>query len=165
MGVTRSHDELQALGYDHLLQQFARNGAFAPGGALELPVLVSGEGACRVTDTRGVEHLDALSGMFCMQLGYDHGEEIAEAAAEQLRTMPYTTNWSTATPTAIELATELARRAPGDISHAFFCGGGSEEPCGRVGLRGASTSLVGGGAGGRGYRAISVLFAYRASAS
>ena len=126
MGMTRTHEELQELGYDHLLQQFARNGAFAPGGALELPVLVRGEGACRVTDTRGVEHLDALSGMFCMQLGYGHGEEIAEAAAEQLRTMPYTTNWSTATPTAIELATELARRAPGDISHAFFCGGGSE---------------------------------------
>ena len=61
-----------------------------------------------------------------MQLGYDHGEEIAEAAAAQLRSIPYTTNWSTATPTAIELATELARRAPGDISHAFFCGGGSE---------------------------------------
>ena len=71
MGMTtRSHDELQELVYDHLLQQFARNGAFAPGGGLELPVLVRGEGACRVTDTRGVEHLDALSGMFCMQLGY-----------------------------------------------------------------------------------------------
>lgn len=126
MGMTRTHDELQGLAYGHLLQQFARNGAFAPGGPLELPVLVRGEGACRVTDTRGVEHLDALSGMFCMQLGYDHGEEIAEAAATQLRSMPYTTNWSTATPTAIELATELAARAPGDISHAFFCGGGSE---------------------------------------
>ncbi|MGD9573062.1 MAG: aminotransferase class III-fold pyridoxal phosphate-dependent enzyme [Thermoleophilia bacterium] len=126
MGVTRTHDELQGLAYGHLLQQFARNGSFAPGGDLELPVLASGDGACRVTDTRGVEHLDALSGMFCMQLGYGHGEEIAEAAAAQLRSMPYTTNWSTATPTAIELATELARRAPGDISHAFFCGGGSE---------------------------------------
>ena len=86
---------------------------------------VRGEG-CEVIDTRGVRHLDALSGMFCMQLGYDHGEEIAEAAAEQLRPIPYTTNWSTATPAAIELAAELAARAPGDITHAFFTCGGSE---------------------------------------
>lgn len=122
MGVT--HEELQARAHDHLLQQFARNGAFGPGLA-DLPVYVSGEG-CEVTDSRGVQHLDALSGMFCLQLGYDHGEEIAEAAAEQLRAIPYTTNWSSATPAAIDLATELAARAPGDISHTFFTCGGSE---------------------------------------
>ena len=109
MGMTQTHDELQALAHDHLVQQFARNGAFGPGLA-ELPVYVRGEG-CEVIDTRGVRHLDALSGMFCMQLGYDHGAEIAEAAAEQLAAIPYTTNWSTATPAAINLATELAARS------------------------------------------------------
>ena len=124
MGMTQTHDELQALAHDHLVQQFARNGAFGPGLA-ELPVYVRGEG-CEVIDTRGVRHLDALSGMFCMQLGYDHGAEIAEAAAEQLAAIPYTTNWSTATPAAINLAAELAARAPEDITHAFFTCGGSE---------------------------------------
>jgi adenosylmethionine-8-amino-7-oxononanoate aminotransferase len=119
-----SHDELQLLAHDHLVQQFARNGAFGPGLA-ELPVWVRGEG-CEVIDSRGDRYLDGLSSLFCMQLGYDHGEEIAEAAAEQLRTIPYTTNWSTATPVAIELAAALAARAPGDVTHAFFTCGGSE---------------------------------------
>jgi adenosylmethionine-8-amino-7-oxononanoate aminotransferase len=123
MGMS-SHDRLQLLAHDHLVQQFARNGAFGPGLA-ELPVWVRGEG-CEVIDSRGERHLDGLSSLFCMQLGYDHGEEIAEAAAEQLRTIPYTTNWSTATPVAIELAAELAARAPGDVTHAFFTCGGSE---------------------------------------
>ena len=122
MGMT--HDELQVLAHDHLVQQFARNGAFGPGLA-ELPVWVRGEG-CEVIDTRGERYIDGLSSLFCMQLGYDHGEEIAEAAAAQLRAIPYTTNWSTATPVAIELAAALAARAPGDITHAFFTCGGSE---------------------------------------
>ena len=92
MGMT--HDELQALAHDHLVQQFARNGAFGPGLA-ELPVWVRGEG-CEVIDSRGERYIDGLSSLFCMQLGYDHGEEIAEAAAAQLRAIPFTTNWSTA---------------------------------------------------------------------
>ena len=74
MGMT--HDELQVLAHDHLVQQFARNGAFGPGLA-ELPVWVRGEG-CEVIDSRGERYIDGLSSLFCMQLGYDHGEEIAE---------------------------------------------------------------------------------------
>lgn len=119
-----SHDELQRLAADHLVQGFARNGAFGPGRA-ELPVWVRGEG-CEVIDSRGERHLDGLSSLYCMQLGYDHAAEIAEAAAEQMRAIPYTTNWSTATPAAIELAAALGERAPGDVNHAFFTCGGSE---------------------------------------
>jgi adenosylmethionine-8-amino-7-oxononanoate aminotransferase len=122
MGV--SHDRLQSLAHDHLVQQFARNGAFGPGRA-ELPVWVRGEG-CEVIDSRGDRYLDGLSSLFCMQLGYDHGEEFAAVAAEQLMAIPYTTNWSNATPVAIELAAALAERAPGDLTHAFFTCGGSE---------------------------------------
>jgi adenosylmethionine-8-amino-7-oxononanoate aminotransferase len=123
MGMSR-HDQLQRLAHDHLVQQFARNGAFGPGLA-ELPVWVRGEG-CEVIDTHGERYLDGLSALFCMQLGYDHGDEIAEAAAAQLRAIPYSTNWSNATPVAIELAAALAERAPGDLNHAFFTCGGSE---------------------------------------
>jgi adenosylmethionine-8-amino-7-oxononanoate aminotransferase len=119
-----SHDTLQALAHDHLVQQFARNGAFGPGRA-ELPVWVRGEG-CEVIDTHGERYLDGLSSLFCMQVGYDHGEEIAEAAAAQLRELPFSTNWGNATPVAIELAAALAERAPGDLTHAFFTCGGSE---------------------------------------
>jgi adenosylmethionine-8-amino-7-oxononanoate aminotransferase len=119
-----SHEQLQQDAHDHLLLHFARNGAFGPDGA-ELLVLERGEGPY-VFDTRGRRHLDGLSSLFCAQIGYSHGEEMAAAAARQLTTLPFNTNWATAHPAAIALASALAERAPEGIEHAFFTSGGSE---------------------------------------
>ncbi|HSD79694.1 MAG TPA: aspartate aminotransferase family protein [Solirubrobacteraceae bacterium] len=112
---------------DHLLLHFARNGGFdvdGDGGA-PLPVLVRGEG-CHVWDEHGNRHLDALSALFCSQLGYSFGEEFAEAAVAQMTTLPFATNWGVAHPPAIALSERLAALAPGDINHVFFTSGGSE---------------------------------------
>ena len=46
--------------------------------------------------------------------------------AEQMRELPFYTNWSYAHPRAIELAAEVASLAPGDLNRVFFCSGGSE---------------------------------------
>ena len=121
---TSRHDELQDNARRHLLQHFARNGAFGPDGG-ELLVLDRGEG-CHVFDTRGRRYIDALSSLFCCQIGYSHGEEMAAASAEQINRLAFNTNWSTAHPPAIDLATELAARAPEGIEHVFFTCGGSE---------------------------------------
>jgi adenosylmethionine-8-amino-7-oxononanoate aminotransferase len=43
-----------------------------------------------------------------------------------MRELPFYTNWSYAHPRAIELASELAELAPGDLNRAFFVSGGSE---------------------------------------
>ena len=114
------------LGTDrqHLLLHFARNGAFGPGGA-ELLVLERGEGVY-VFDSRGRRHLDGLSGLFCAQLGYSFGEEMAVVAREQLARLPFATNWGVAHPPAIELAARLADIAPAGLEHVFFTNGGSE---------------------------------------
>ncbi len=61
-----------------------------------------------------------------MQIGYSFGDEIGEAAAEQMRELPFYTNWSYAHPRALELAGELASLAPGDLNRVFFVSGGSE---------------------------------------
>ena len=61
-----------------------------------------------------------------MQIGYSHGEEIGQAALEQMRELPFYTNWSYAHPRAIELAHEVAALAPGDLDRVFFVSGGSE---------------------------------------
>jgi adenosylmethionine-8-amino-7-oxononanoate aminotransferase len=90
-----------------------------------LPIIVSGDG-CYLTDIDGKRYLDALAGLFAVQLGYSHGEEIGEAAAAQMRELPFYTNWSYAHPRAIELAEEVAKLAPGDLNRVFFVSGGSE---------------------------------------
>ena len=117
-----THDALQELAREHLLLHFTRNGAYAD---RDLLVLERGEGPY-VFDTRGRRYVDALSSLFCAQIGYGYGDEMAEVAAAQLRTLPFNTNWATAHPPAIELAAALAERAPGDLNRVFFTSGGSE---------------------------------------
>jgi adenosylmethionine-8-amino-7-oxononanoate aminotransferase len=90
-----------------------------------VPIIVRGDG-CYLEDSNGKRYLDALAGLFAVQIGYSYGEEIGEAAAAQMRELPYYTNWSYAHPRAIELAAEIASLTPGDLNRVFFVSGGSE---------------------------------------
>jgi len=119
-GLSRA--ELQQTARDHLWLHFTRMGGFEHA---EVPVIVRGEG-CYLEDANGKRYLDALAGLFAVQIGYSYGEEVGEAAAAQLRELPFYTNWSYAHPRAIELAAEVARLAPGDLNRVFFVSGGSE---------------------------------------
>jgi adenosylmethionine-8-amino-7-oxononanoate aminotransferase len=116
--------DLQERAHRHLLMHFTRNGAFGPGGK-PLLVLERGEGPY-VFDTEGKRYFDGLSSLFCAQIGYSFGEEMAAASAQQLTTLAFNTNWATAHPPAIRLAEALAERAPGDLNRVFFTSGGSE---------------------------------------
>ncbi|HEY3725750.1 MAG TPA: aspartate aminotransferase family protein [Solirubrobacteraceae bacterium] len=119
-----SPDQLATAAHDHLLLQFSRNGAYGPDGS-DLVVLERGEGPY-VWDTRGQRYIDGLSCLFCCQLGYSYGHEMAEVAAAQLARLPFNTNWGTAHPPAIELAARLGELAPGDLNRVMFTSGGSE---------------------------------------
>jgi adenosylmethionine-8-amino-7-oxononanoate aminotransferase len=114
--------ELQQAARDHLWLHFTRMGAYGDG---EIPVIVRGDG-CYLEDANGKRYLDALAGLFAVNIGYGFGEEMGEAAAAQMRELPYYTNWSYAHPRAIELAAEVASLAPGDLNRVFFVSGGSE---------------------------------------
>ena len=91
----------------------------------ELQVIVRGDG-CYLEDQAGRRYLDALAGLFCVNIGYGFGEEMGEAAAAQMRELPFAINWTFAHPRAIELADELAGLTPGDLNRVFFVSGGSE---------------------------------------
>jgi adenosylmethionine-8-amino-7-oxononanoate aminotransferase len=114
--------DLQQAARDHLWLHFTRMGAYQE---VEVPIIVRGEG-CYLEDVNGKRYLDALAGLFAVQIGYSHGEEMGEAAAAQMRELPFYTNWSYAHPRAIELAAEVAELAPGDLNRVFFVSGGSE---------------------------------------
>src|SRR4051812_3333642 len=111
---------LEQAARDHLLLHFSRNGSTGP-----LLVLERGEGPY-VFDTAGKAYLDGLSSLFCAQLGYSFGEEMAQVAGAQLQQLAFSTVWGAAHPAAIELATTLAALLPGDLDHVFFTNGGSE---------------------------------------
>ncbi len=119
---TTTSADLQQLAKDHLWLHFTRMGGYRDA---EVPIIVRGEG-CYLEDANGKRYLDALAGLFAVQLGYSHGDEIGRAAHEQMKELPFYTNWSYAHPRAIELAAEIASLTPGDLNRVFFVSGGSE---------------------------------------
>ncbi len=122
MSITQgaaSAEELKRLANDHLWLHFTNMGGQEP------PIIVRGDG-CYLEDVHGKRYLDALAGLFSVNLGYGYGEEIGQAALEQMRELPFYTNWTYAHPRAIELAAEVASLAPGDLNRVFFVSGGSE---------------------------------------
>ncbi|UPG74734.1 aspartate aminotransferase family protein (plasmid) [Roseomonas gilardii subsp. gilardii] len=88
-------------------------------------VLRSAKGAT-VTDSTGHTMIDGFAGLWCVNAGYGH-ESIVEAAAEQMRILPYATGYfGLGSEPAIRLAAALAEHAPGDLNHVFFTLGGSD---------------------------------------
>src|SRR5688500_7798294 len=114
--------DLQRAAKEHLWMHFTRMGDFD---VADVPIIVRGDG-CHLEDANGRRYIDALAGLFSVNSGYSFGEEIGQAALEQMRELPFYTNWSYAHPRAIELASEAASLAPGDLNRVFFCSGGSE---------------------------------------
>ena len=122
IATSMSSEELQRAAREHLWLHFTRMGGYAK---TEVPVIVRGEG-CYLEDSNGKRYLDALAGLFAVNIGYSYGEEIGQAALEQMRELPFYTNWSYAHPRAIELAAQVAELAPGELTRVFFVSGGSE---------------------------------------
>jgi len=114
--------ELQALDAAHHMHPFTTNGALAKKGAR---IITRAKGVW-LTDSEGETILDGMAGLWCVNVGYGR-EEIAEAAARQIRELPYyNTFFQTSHVPAIALAARIAELAPGDLNHVFFACSGSE---------------------------------------
>ena len=120
--MTTTPIDLQKAARDHLWLHFTRMGGYQD---VDVPIIVRGDG-CYLEDSKGKRYLDALAGLFAVQIGYSYGDEVGRAAHEQMKELPFYTNWSYAHPRAIELAHEVASLAPGDLNRVFFVSGGSE---------------------------------------
>ncbi len=83
-----------------------------------------------IWDSEGQKLLDAMSGLWCVNVGYGR-RELAQAAYDQMMTLPfYNSFFQTTNVPAVSLATRLASLAPvaGDRSfaHVFYSSSGSE---------------------------------------
>jgi 4-aminobutyrate--pyruvate transaminase len=88
-------------------------------------VLERGQGV-HVYDSGGKPYIEGLAGLWCTALGYGN-EELVEAAAAQMRKLPFTHLFGGKShDPAIELAEKLKEIAPVPISKVLFCNSGSE---------------------------------------
>lgn len=79
-----------------------------------------------IYDSDGNRILDGMAGLWCVSLGYGR-EELVEAAATQMRELPYYNSFFQCThPPAIDLSRLLSELSPGNFNHVFFTGSGSE---------------------------------------
>ena len=67
-----------------------------------------------------------MAGLWCVNVGYGR-EELAKAAYEQLKLLPYYNSFFQCThPPAIELSEKLAQISPPQFNHVFYVNSGSE---------------------------------------
>ncbi|MFC3207669.1 aspartate aminotransferase family protein [Aquamicrobium soli] len=79
-----------------------------------------------IYDSEGFELLDGMAGLWCVNVGYGR-EELAEAAYEQMKELPYYNSFfKCSTPTPVLLAKKLAEIAPPSVNQVFFGSSGSE---------------------------------------
>ncbi|WP_420328785.1 aminotransferase [Mameliella sp.] len=85
----------------------------------------SAEG-CWITDDSGKRYLDAMAGLWCVNLGYGR-DRIADAMADQARKLSYFHGFSSmATEPAAILAERVIEKAPKGFSKVFFGASGSD---------------------------------------
>ncbi|MDZ7937269.1 MAG: aspartate aminotransferase family protein [Rhodoferax sp.] len=118
--------EIQALDSAHFLHPFTDFKDLAGRGAR---VITRAEGIY-IWDSEGQKILDAMSGLWCVNVGYGR-KELAEAAYQQMMALPYYNSFfQTTNVPAVQLAAKLASLAPtaGDRSfnHVFYSSSGSE---------------------------------------
>jgi putrescine aminotransferase len=114
--------DLQARDSAHYLHPFTDSKALATRGAR---VIVRADDIY-VWDSEGKRMLDAMSGLWCVAVGYGR-RRLADAAHRQMLALPfYNSFFKTSVVPAIDLATRLAKLAPPGFSKVFFTNSGSE---------------------------------------
>ncbi|WP_052166997.1 aminotransferase class III-fold pyridoxal phosphate-dependent enzyme [Microbacterium profundi] len=103
----------------HLWRHFADMAGPAP------QVFVEGEGSYLIDDS-GNRYLDALSNLYCVNLGYSYGAEMGRAAFSQYCQLGYHSSWGSTHPKALELAERLSTLAPAGLDHVFLTPSGGE---------------------------------------
>lgn len=115
--------ELRRLDVAHHLPGYTDYKAMSEQGGNR--IIVRGEGST-IFDSDGNALLDAMAGLWCVQVGYGR-KELADAAREQMLELAYyNTFFKTSPATTVRLAAKVSSLMGGDLSHVFFNNSGSE---------------------------------------
>jgi putrescine---pyruvate transaminase len=120
--MTTHTKALQALDSAHYIHPFTDTAALAKRG---VRIITKGEGIY-IWDSEGNKIFDAMSGLWCVNVGHGR-KELAVAAYRQMMQLPfYNSFFQTTNEPAIQLATLLAEITPPQFNRVFFSGSGSE---------------------------------------
>ena len=120
---TAAPNDLRALDTRHHFHPFTDHGALGARGG---PRVITRAEGVHLWDADGRRLIDAMAGLWCVNIGYGR-RELAAAAARQMAELPYyNTFFHTTHPPAAELGRVLAEVAPPGFNHVFFTNSGSE---------------------------------------
>lgn len=117
----RNPDQVWKWDRDHFIHPYTDFSTFKEEGSQ----IISRAEGMHVFDGEGKSYLDAIGGLWCVNIGHGR-KEMADAIASQVQAMQFFNPFGHCTnEPAAELAARLAERAPGDLNHVFFSCSGS----------------------------------------
>ncbi|HSI51239.1 MAG TPA: aspartate aminotransferase family protein [Ideonella sp.] len=122
VATKRTTREWQQADSAHFLHPFTDHGGLSRKGSR---IITKAENIY-LWDSEGHKLLDAMSGLWCVNVGYGQ-QALVDAATRQLKELPfYNAFFQTATPPSIEAAELISSVTPPGFEHVFFTGSGSE---------------------------------------
>jgi putrescine---pyruvate transaminase len=120
--ISNTTEQWQQQDAEHHLHPFTDSKSLNAKG---VRVITKGEGVY-LWDSEGNKLLDAMAGLWCVNVGYGRSE-LVEAARLQMQELPYyNTFFQSTTMPATELSAALSEITPAGFNHAFFANSGSE---------------------------------------
>lgn len=122
MASNLATSDIQAIDSAHYLHPFTDHKSLAAKGAR---IITKADGIY-IWDSNGEKILDAMSGLWCVNVGYGR-KELVDAAATQMQELPYYNSFfQTTNIPAVKLAERIVKLAGDNYSHVFFSSSGSE---------------------------------------
>ncbi len=120
--ITDFTNDIQAIDSAHYMHPFTDHKGLAEKGAR----IITKADNVYIWDSEGHKIFDAMSGLWCVNVGYGR-KELVDAAAKQMTELPYYNSFfQTATVPAVKLAEKIVQLAGDNYSHVFFSSSGSE---------------------------------------
>ncbi len=120
--ITDFTNDIQAIDSAHYMHPFTDHKGLSAKGAR----IITKADNIYIWDSEGNKILDAMSGLWCVNVGYGQ-QVLVDAATKQMTDLPYYNSFfQTTNVPAVKLAEKIVQLAGENYSHVFFSSSGSE---------------------------------------